>query len=185
MEKSRTIWHPTRSIIKLIVVGSILCGSLNAKELFDVSFGSSASDFDYGSVKTVSFFFPINKEIDADAMIRSLAKEKADVISTGKTSIEGKALSPDLKVYVLTTRNSEEKSTLVMIQAYVTGVATKARAASGKKYRGDIVVSEDSLVFTDMQKPDEIQNALSSHLKSLIDKITSSTSTKPKFFVVH
>jgi len=123
-------------------------------------------------------------QLDGDALIKSLAKGKADIVITGKISIEGEALSLSITTYVIVHRNEEEKSRLVTINAYVRGIATKVLGTDGEKYNGDIIISENVLVFIDPQSK-EVENAISSRLQSFIEKITSSSKTKPKFFVVH
>ncbi len=184
MEKSRSIWHSARSLLGLVVFVISTCGSLNAKEIFDFAF-PEASDFDYGAVKTASFFFPGNREIDIDHMIKSLAKGKANVVVTGKTSIEGEALSPGLSTFVVVQQNEEEKAWLVTINSYVSGVALKFTTKDGEEFQGKITVASRSLVFDETVQPKEIEKAISLHLRALIDKITSSNKTKPKFFIVH
>jgi hypothetical protein len=155
-----------------------------AKEIFDLPFCCASPDFDYGAVKTVSFFFPGNKEIDIDALVKPLIKRKGELIVTGKSSIEGAALSPDIAVYIIVKRN-DEKAAVVNISANVNGMATKAVSTNGEKYSGSITISGDTLVFAPGVELKEIEKSLSTHLQSFIDKILDSSKTKPKFFLVH
>jgi hypothetical protein len=159
------------------------CGSLSAKEIFDFAF-PAITDFDYSTVKTASFFFPGNKEIDVDRMIKSLAKGKADVVVTGKTSIEGEALSPGLTTFIIVQENREERSWLVTINSYVSGVARKSITTDGEQLQGNITIASRSLVFDQNTQPKELERAISLHLRALIDKITSASKAKPKFFIV-
>src|SRR5262249_7875355 len=133
MEKSRIIWYSSRSLLGLIVYGIAFC-PIDAKEIFDVPSYYFSRNFDFATVKTVSFFFPDDKDIDVDAIIKTAAQGKADVIITGKTSIEGAALSPNLSVYVQITKNIKEKSWLVTIDSSVSGVATRALSLDGNPY---------------------------------------------------
>ncbi|MES2122058.1 MAG: hypothetical protein V4492_04680, partial [Chlamydiota bacterium] len=89
--------------------------------MFDVSFPLSSSSFDYGTVESVSFFFSGLGDVAVDPMIESLAKGKAEVIVTGKESLEGPAMSPGLSVRVTGIRNADGKSLLVKIESRVSG----------------------------------------------------------------
>ena len=168
-----------------MVLGITSFCNLNAKEVFDINFCYPSQGFDYGSVNTISFFFYGNKEMDVDAIVTSLAKEKADVVITGKTSLEGAALSPNISTFIIVERNTKEKSWLVTIDSDVNGVATKSVALDGEPYRGSISILGRVLVFTDPLKPKEIEDAISSHLQNMTDKVLGTTKARPKFFVVH
>ncbi len=185
MEKNRIIWHSSRPLLGLICWGIITACTLDAKEVFNASFPCASQGFDYGSVETVSFFFSGEEKMNVDAMVKSLVKEKADVVITGENSIEGAALSPSISTYITFQRNNEEKSCLVTITSYVSALATKAKSVDGDPYRGGIMISGYTLVFVDPITPKEMERAISDHLQQSIDKIISSRKTKPKFFVVH
>lgn len=158
--------------------------SLNAKELFNDSLGYPSSDFDYSGIKTVSFFFSGNKDIDIDRIVKSLAKGKAEVIVTGETSLEGEALSPNLATHIIVQKKAQEKSWLVSIDTSVSGEA-KSFSKDESPFRGPISISGQVLVFVDSTDPKEVERAISANIEGLIKKVTSAGSTKPKFFVVH
>lgn len=170
-------------IRNLFLLALVSCIPLQAKEIFDLPCYCTTGDFDFASVKTVSFFCPGNKEIDIASIIKPLVKRRADLVVTGKTSIIGESLSPDVAVYITLMRNGE-KAAMVTVNAYVYGVATKAISTSGEKYRGNIPIAGDTLVFSPGTELNEIEQAISTHLQSLIDKILSSSKARPKFFVV-
>lgn len=182
MEKNRNIWHPPRSLLGLILVGMIFSPFLAAEETFDVSLVNALSGFDYKAVNSTSFFFTGTGEMDVDSIVKSIGKGKADVLITGKNGVEGESLSPDLSIYISVDRNTEQKSCLVKIEACVNGVSTRALATGGTPYRSYIPVWGRILVFTDSK---EIEPAISSHLKTLVNKMTEGKEKKPKFFVVH
>jgi len=55
----------------------------------------------------------------------------------------------------------------------------------GAPYQGNIPILSHILVFTDIKNSKEIEQAVSNHLQNFVNKIASSTKTKPKFFVIH
>ncbi len=184
MEKSRIIGNPTRPFLGLIIFGTSLFSVLSAKEIFDVPFSYPSRGFDYKTVKTVSIYFSGNKDFDIDAMITSVAKDKADVVITGKTSLEGEALSPNLLTTVIVERNVEQKSWLVTIDTSINGIASSATYTDGKPYRSNISISGRVLVFVDATSK-EVEAGIQAHLQNLIQQITNSNQTKPKLFVIH
>jgi hypothetical protein len=122
--------------------------------------------------------------VDSEAIINSLIHGKAELVITGKTSLLGEALSPDIATFISIQKNVLEKCWLITINFNVNGLATKVFQLDGEKYRGNISISEDILVFTNPEKIEEIEHAISSKLKTLIDKIISDSSAKPKFYLV-
>lgn len=179
------IRYSSRSFLGLIALGIVSFCPLSAKEIFNAPLGYPSKGFDYTTVKTVSFLFSGHQDIDVDAMVKSLAKGKVDVIVTGKTSLEGEAMSPGLSTYVVIERNIKEKSWLVTINTCVNGVATKGTTVDGEPYRSSILVAGDVLVFIDATEQKEVERAIAAELQKFVDKLTTSSQTKPKLFVVH
>lgn len=185
MEKSKIIGYCLGFFLGLVVIVMTPIASLGAKEIFDIPFHCSYRDFDYRTVQTASFVFYGDKELDIDAIIKSIARDKAEVVIAGKPSIEGAAWSPSLTTFVSIDRNVEEKSWLVTINTFVHGVATKALGCDGEPFRGIISLSARVLAFVDSEERNEVEKAITVHLQDLADKITGTTNKKPKFFVVH
>lgn len=155
---------------------------LQAKEVFNIQ---SSRAFDYSQVSSVSFFFAGMKEIDVDHLVKSIAKEKADVVITGDSGLEGAALSSCMTTFVTAYNNASEKSWLITFESSISGVAATGLATDKRPYRGSIPISTDVLVLADAMGSKEMELAISSYLQKLSDKITSANKTKPKFFVVH
>jgi len=184
MEKSRNIWNSSRSLLGLSIF-IIFFFPLSAKELFNtLDSRFIAETLDYSDVERVSFYFLGIEDIDIDKMIQTISKGKADVVITGNDSIIGEALSPNINVDVIVNKNSDDKSYLITIEARVLGTTEKVRM-DGAPYRGGILIMSHILVFTDVKNSKEIEHAISIHLQDFVTKITSSTKTKPKFFVIH
>ena len=182
METSRKIWNTARSFVGLSL---LFFAGLEGKELFNVPFCAPAIDFDYSRIKTVSFFFPNQRDFDIDSIMTSIAGAKADVVITGKTSIVGESLSPDLTIYVFINKNAAERSWMITSHSYVNGIATKAISKNGEKFRGELTVSGNTLVLTNVENSSEVREALIQHLKGVVEKVTQSNPSKPKIFVVH
>lgn len=185
MEKSRSIWNPTRSLLGLILFGVTFTCSLNAKEIFDVPFRYSSGIFEFGDVKTVSFYCVGHEGLNFDKIVESIGQGKADVVITGEKGIEGKALSPNISIDVVVRRNVKEKAYLVMIDAHVNGEAKKAFNKFEKQFSGPISIESHVLAFSDSKQPQEIEKAITNRLQDLVNTITNSAETRPTFFVVH
>ncbi len=184
METNRTFWHPSRSLLGLILFGVAAWQSIDAKELFDVPLSFPSPGFDYNAVNSVSFYFSGLSAIDAESMVKNLAKGKTEIIVTGKDSLDGAALSSGLAVYVTGVRNVNDKSFLVRIEASVNAVAIKSLRSDGNPYRGFIPVTGQILVFTDVERAKEVDQAVSSHLADLIKKITADGTKKTTLYLV-
>lgn len=162
-----------------------LVSSLNAIEIFNTLDSRLVSGtLDYSDVKKVSFHFLGIEGIDVDKMIQGISKEKAYVVVTGKDGIDGEALSPNISIDVISSKNPDGSSYLITIEAHVLGTTEKVKK-DGVPYKGSIPIMSHILVFTDVKNSMEIEQAISSHLENFVSKITSSTKTKPKFFVIH
>ncbi|MES2122059.1 MAG: hypothetical protein V4492_04685, partial [Chlamydiota bacterium] len=62
---------------------------------------------------------------------------------------------------------------------------SKAVDIDGDLYRGFIPVSEHVLVFADTVDTKEVERTLSSHLDTVIQKVSSTKEKKCKLYVVH
>ena len=185
MEKLRIVWHSPRSMLGLIVLGVTSFYPLNSKEIFDSCSRHPSSGFDYGSVKTVSFFFLGKVDMDFGAMVKSMAKGNANIVICEKSDpVIGESLSPTISISVIVRKDIEGKNWLVTINAGVKGEATEIVGTYEGPYVGKIPILESILVFVDPQ-PKEIESSISAHMENLIDKIISAAKVKPKFFVQH
>jgi hypothetical protein len=171
-------------LIVSITFTSLLCSSLPALEVIDVPFSGASSNFDYSKVKTVSFFFPGNQDLNRMAVIKTASKGKARIVTTGESAIDGEALSPNIATYIFVKSDENNKTTLVTINSFVPGIAIKAVNSEGEKYQGEISIFSDTLVFSDSNTK-EIEKAIARRLSDFIYKITSTAKEKPQFFVVH
>jgi hypothetical protein len=153
--------------------------------MFDVPFRYCSDVFEFGDVKTVSFYFLGHEEIDVDTIVKSVSQGKADIVITGEKGVEGKALSPNIFIDVVIRRNVKEEAYLVMIDAYVNGEAREAFNKFEKQFSGRISIESHVLVFSDAKQPKEIENAIASHLQGLVNTITNLAQIKPTFFIVH
>lgn len=181
MQKMRMM----QSLLGLIFLGVLFLSSLEAREIFDVNYRNASETFNFNGIKTVSFYFLGDDKIDGDKIVKEIAQDKADVKITGEKGVEGKALSPDVSVDVMIQKNEKEKAYLILIDAYVKAEAKQAYDKFKNRFSGRLSIESHVLTFSDSLQFQEIEKAVSDRLQNLANSITSSTQTKPTFFVVH
>ena len=185
MEKSGFVWNPTRSVLGLMLLCATHVCSLNAKEIFDIPIKGHSDAFDFSNVKTVSFCFFGNEEINADRIVDAVGYGKADIIITGEKGIEGRALSPNISIDVIIRKNVKEKACLVTIDAYINGESKETYNKYKRPFTGCLSIERHVLVFSNSTQMKEIENAVFERLQEFANTITSSATTRPTFFVVH
>jgi hypothetical protein len=179
MEKSTIIRNFSR-----LILGLILCYTpLGAKEIFDVPF-KWVHGLKFDAVEEITFSYSGDKRIDIDRIIEDISRDRAQIIVTGDEAIEGRALSPHIFITVSVKRNDRENAYLVRINATVNGLATKAINTSEVPLSGHIPIANRILVFVDTEIH-ELERSISENLQDLANNITSSTSKKPTFFILH
>lgn len=132
----------------------------------------------YPETKTASFFYVGVEKLTLEEIVKSIVGTRADIIPTGDKSIIGEALSPNINVWIISHKNTEENCILMKVD-----VTTSERHPENALSQ-EIHLDENTFVFVNSPSKDEIAETVSHYLETVIEKILNSSSIKPKFYIL-